>query len=196
MGTQWKRVSGRARYLRLYAGAVEELAERLPDGSEVHVWRQDGKWVLLAFAGTAGTLSAHVSYRDQGRALAAARQWVAGRRAWAEHIAARRRERTAYRTTLEPGRILKDTWGYEQTNVDYYQVVAVSASRRTVTIRKIAARSLETGWLRGDCWPLADQFLGPPMVKIVSQGETVKIHDWGSWASPWEPKADHWTAYA
>ena len=42
-------------------------------------------------------------------------------------------------------------WGYDQTNIDYYQVVEVSASRKTVKIRPIAQRSVDGEQYMTDC---------------------------------------------
>ena len=190
--------AARDSFLGMYREQVPALHERLPDGSDVRVYSAPrDRAILLAFFGTAGKPRAHVSYRKIETAIEAARQLLASQVLHVERIATERQTRSAFRTTLEPGRVLKSTWGYDQTNVDYYQVVAVSDSRQSVTIRPIAVRSVEDGpWMTGHCWPLADQFTGPEMVKRVSPGERVKVRDWGAYASPWEPKADRWTAYA
>lgn len=198
--TAEQRLTGRQRYYRMYEQATKLVQDECADGTAVRLYAQPNvtgelRYYLIAFAGTSGKPAAHVSYRDEGRARVAAAQFLDGRKAHAERVAFTRTARRRFQTTLEPGRILVNTWGYDQTNVDYYQVVEVSPSRRSVVIRKIAARSTEEGWLQGSCWPLADEFIGSPMLKRVGEGESVKIHDWGSWARPWTPKADHWTAY-
>lgn len=46
----------------------------------------------------------------------------------------------AERERFKVGALLVNSWGYEQTNVDYYQVVARSKSGATVTLRQIEAR--------------------------------------------------------
>ena len=119
-----------------------------------------------------------------------------GRNAHQERVTQHRAERQAFRTALMPGSVLVNSWGYDQTNIDYYQVVAVSETGRSVTIRPIAARSHEDGFMQGTCWPLADHFTGPEMVKRVGPGDSIKVHDWGSWAHLWTPGLNRWTAYA
>jgi hypothetical protein len=188
------RAASRASYTaRITAPA---FSVSLPDGSLALAYEEHGKAFGIAFAGTAGKPSHYYRYRDLARAIEAAQQFLAGRRSHAERMTQRRTERTAYQTTLEPGTVLMSMWGYDQTNIDYYQVVEVSASRKTVKIRPIAQRSVNgEHYMTGSCWPLADHFTGPAMVKRIGQGDCVHLTSYSS-ASPWTPKADHWTAYA
>lgn len=194
MDTPAARSASRASYLHRITAPT--FSESLPDGSLAMAYEEAGRAYGIAFAGTAGRPSHYYRYRDMARAIEAAQQFLAGRRAHAERTAARRAERTAYQTKLQPGTVLRSMWGYDQTNIDYYQVVEVSASRKTVKIRPIAQRSVDgEQYMTGSCWPLADHFTGPAMVKRISQGDCVHLTSYSS-ASPWEPKADHWTAYA
>jgi hypothetical protein len=204
LDTPDKRAASRASYTaRITAPA---FTESLPDGSLVLAYEEGGKAFSIAFAGTAGKPAHHYRYRELpggagrpaplARAIEACQQFLAGRRSHAERVGQRRTERTAYQTTLEPGTVLMSMWGYDQTNIDYYQVVEVSASRKTVKIRPIAQRSVDgEQYMTGSCWPLADHFTGPAMVKRIGQGDSVRLTSYSS-ASPWTPKADHWTAYA
>lgn len=65
------------------------------------------------------------------------------------------------------GSILYDSWGYEQTNVNFYQVIEVKA--KSVVIREIAAKSVkQTSADSGRCKPVANEFVGEPMVKKIS----------------------------
>jgi len=176
---------------------VRELTA--PDGSLVVIYTRPElapKCFLLAFSGTAGKTTAHYSYRTVEQAEKYAADFLAGRNAHQARVEEHRAERTRFRTSLKPGTVLVNSWGYDQTNIDYFQVTAVSSTGRTVTIRPIAGRSHEDGFMQGTCWPLADHFTGPEMIKHVRPGDSVKIHDWGSYAHPWQPKPDRWTAYA
>ena len=49
------------------------------------------------------------------------------------------------------------SWGYEQTNVDWFEVVAVG--KATIKIRKIASLSSDNGGGSGKCQPVRGQFL-------------------------------------
>lgn len=63
------------------------------------------------------------------------------------------------------GDIAYSSWGYEQTNVDYYQVTAVS--RAMVTVQPIAAATEATGPYTGVARPLRDQFTGPAIRRKI-----------------------------
>lgn len=63
------------------------------------------------------------------------------------------------------GDIYYSSWGYEQTNIDWYQVTRVDG--KTVYIRPIAAHVQETGFMTGPSEPVRDHFTGPEEKKIV-----------------------------
>ena len=106
--------------------------------------------------------------------------------------------------TLTVGDVLVASWGYEQTNYDYYQVTGL-VGRRSVQIRELAQQSAETGFLQGDCVPRKNVFKGEPMTKQVNPQNAIKVKRWGVWARKKEAteiagmqvfKPDHYTAYA
>lgn len=67
---------------------------------------------------------------------------------------------------VDVGDIFMASWGYDQTNIDYYQVTRV-ISAATIEIRKIGAVSWETEYLQGRSVPAPDSFIGEPMRKRV-----------------------------
>ena len=71
---------------------------------------------------------------------------------------------------LVVGDVLSAMWGYDQTNVDYYQVTRTSD--RCVWVRPIAAESKETASMQGDCVPRPGAFLknGKETRHIVNHG--------------------------
>lgn len=109
--------------------------------------------------------------------------------------------------SLKVGDILRCSWGYDQTNIDYYEVVSLNGETM-VTIREIAAQSESTAWLQGNSVPSPGRFIGKPMRrKVFDWGKTVgvSINSFSS-AYRMEPVAEvagvkvfessHWTAYA
>ena len=58
------------------------------------------------------------------------------------------------------GDIFRCSWGYDQTNVDYYEVVSVSASRKTVHVLKVGAKFVSQGGPAGNrVRPVAGSYL-------------------------------------
>lgn len=110
----------------------------------------------------------------------------------------------AKQEALKVGDVLQCSWGYEQTNIDYFQVVELFG-KRGVVIRKIACESVDTEFMQGRSVPAVDQFIGEPMRKQVSDSGSVKIYSFAS-AYKMEPvmvaglpvgyRSSSWTAYA
>lgn len=187
----------RDRIIHAWYPSVDPLwHQTAEDGSDVRVYPMREKFVLLAFLGTAGKPAQHVIYRRLEDAQRVAEEIIGGRAAHAERKASERAARQAFRTTLQVGSVLTSSWGYDQTNIDFYEVVGVSPSRQSVTIRPIAQRSVPDQWMQGTCWPLAGEYTGPESTHRVGEGESVKVRDWGVWARPWKGELRRWTAYA
>lgn len=94
---------------------------------------------------------------------------------------------------LAVGDILYATWGYDQTNVDFYQVIRTTD--KTATIRMIAQETTSTGWCQGTALPCKDSFVDdePEMVKRVRQGDCITIR--GHSASRWHGRPVSWSSY-
>ncbi len=89
-------------------------------------------------------------------------------------------ERMAQRNkpnSLKEGDILSYSWGYDQTNVDFYQVVATT--KKSVKLRPIQQNTKETGFMAGHTEPVKDAFVGERVLtKRVTFGDTVSM-DYG-----------------
>ena len=139
----------------------------------VYTWHDPNKGhLLLAYRGRRTKPDAYYLYHG-----AEARD----QRAAAYVEAAEERLRKAATEKAQPnplnvGDLLRSSWGYEQTNVDYYQVTATT--KRGVTIRPIAAKQVETtGWASDRCAPDKDNFVGEPMkkrVRLYTVGDEVR----------------------
>jgi hypothetical protein len=101
------------------------------------------------------------------------------------------------------GDLCHTSWGYDQTNVDAFQVTEVK-SRTTIFVRAIGGKVEETGWAQGKFTPVKDQFIGQPIMVVVG----FHFYKWNatvseSWAvkghSLYETKpgqAHHFSSYA
>ncbi len=79
---------------------------------------------------------------------------------------------------LYVGAILRTHWGYDQTNVEFFQVTAL-IGERMVEVREIMQAVKDTGWCQHDCAPVHDEFIGPALRRKVSgyDGSSVKIDE-------------------
>ena len=58
---------------------------------------------------------------------------------------------------MKKGDILYSSWGYEQTNIDFFEVVKATA--KTVTVRKIKSEKTYTGDMSGTSKPVPGAFV-------------------------------------
>lgn len=131
---------------------------------------------------------------DQTAALEEKREVI--RQAQKEKKAA---ARAAIVNPYKVGDIFTESWGYDQTNVDAYQVVAVGA--RSVKLRKISLRHVETtSWASANVSPIKDAFLGEAFTKVLQPyGDNdpyVPSVSGHGWMRLWDGKPEHSSWYA
>lgn len=107
----------------------------------------------------------------------------------------REREKEA-RAAIQVGTILSRSWGYDQTNVDFYEVTAKSASGATVTFRKIAARGEgphPSGSMSDYVYPVPGDFVGEERTgRVGSSGVSLGN---GDHARPTSPEKRHFCSW-
>lgn len=97
-------------------------------------------------------------------------------REWMETVSANSgNRRKAKPRALEVGDVLSATWGYDQTNVDYFLVTAL-IGKTMVELVEIGADSIETGWMQGQCVPNPEFIKGKSM-RRKADGECVSVDD-------------------
>jgi hypothetical protein len=107
--------------------------------------------------------------------------------------AERRESRKAERHGLQLGDVLVSTWGYDQTNVDYYEVTRVM--ERAIEIRPIRAECVDPSLTTEGLFPVAGSYTGEPMRKIphVYDGRAYVTIESYAVASKWEGRPMHAT---
>ena len=104
----------------------------------------------------------------------------------AEYKAQQAAARKAEVTELKVGDILHYSWGYEQTNAQFYQVVEVKPSRKSVVLREIAREMVPGEGLSpmaGRSTPIKDKFIGAPFLKRAKKNHVSMDY---STASRWD----------
>jgi hypothetical protein len=104
-------------------------------------------------------------------------------------------KRKAFVHSLQVGAVLYSTWGYDQTNCDFYQVTRVIG--RCVMIRRIGAESVSSNGaaMTGSVIAMKDRFSGPELRKLVGENNSVKVSSF-SWASLWDGRPVGISSYA
>lgn len=130
--------------------------------------------------------SFHYRYRSAERRAEAIANCVDSRQKRHESKLKLQQERKAFKTTLVVGDILSTSWGYEQTNVEFFQVIKVKSAKRIV-IREVS-KMLTQDDDAHDCGtvvPSKDSFIGDEIEKTVTIGESVKFESYRR-ASKWD----------
>lgn len=126
-----------------------------PPGGAVYTYTREKNGVLMcyavAFRGTSARAEWHHCYKSDAQRAEHIDQFHRSIRGSAELRAARSAERSAWTNPLTAGAILYTSWGYDQTNVEFFAVTRVSGRRTWV--REIAAEYEATGFMSGRTWP-------------------------------------------
>lgn len=95
---------------------------------------------------------------------------------------------------IEPGSILRASWGWEQTNVDFYAVIRTT--KTSAIIRRIADRPESDGkmTLTGTKTPCPGEFTGPEIRRKI-RGDGLFISDY-EWARVWDGRPVGYSEYA
>lgn len=147
-----------------------------------------GSIVGMAFAGKAAKPSWHIIFKSQERLNLKIEESVASLEAHKAAIAKARAARYAPHG-LQVGQIFRSSWGWEQTNVNYYEVVGVRGQK--VELCEIAQEREESGMMSGECKPVPGAYIKKPISRMVSMASgkpSIRIHN-SSYAYLEEPVA-------
>ncbi len=141
------------------------------------------KFGLMGFAGRRQKPDFHFYYANEAARLAKGESYFAQ----IEVREAVEIDRRAKPHELKVGDVLRSSWGYDQTNVDYYQVLRV-IGKSMVEIQEIASDGYEDSEfaMQGQVVPMVGKFKGKPMRKRAD-GNSVRIASYAS-AYKIEPK--------
>ena len=98
--------------------------------------------------------------------------------------------------TVNVGDIFVSSWGYDQTNVDFYTVLTVK--NKTAVLVEIGKTLNYTGHMQGICIPNPKEVGNKPLTKrILSMNGSpyFKMASYAS-ASPWNGREQHFTEWA
>ncbi|EDJ7683689.1 hypothetical protein CH200_21630 [Salmonella enterica subsp. enterica serovar Kentucky] len=99
--------------------------------------------------------------------------------------------------TVSVGDVFASSWGYEQTNVNFYQVVSTHG-KKTVTVREIRAATHLTDSMVGYKIPVLDDFTGECLkrqVKVCLDELAIKIEDFETAYKTAPGKKHRFTSY-
>lgn len=130
------------------------------------------------------------------RTLAARDEAIArafkSRQAYLEYKREKREKELAMPRGVEVGDIFYTSWGYEQTNLDFYQVVGL-VGKVTVKLRKIAKDTTEQFRDAGYAVALPGEFVKDEIIRVQMRGGRGSID--GHILTKWDGKPKYWSSY-
>lgn len=128
---------------------------------EVYALERDGYFQAIAWRGKSTTPAFFYRFPTSEKRDAYVSKWVSdeaeSHRVRSEFKAKRAAEKKAFRHDFKVGEVLHSSWGYEQTNVEFYEIVAIS--EKQVSFREVAQRRERTGHDSGRCYPIKGEYL-------------------------------------
>lgn len=161
--------------------------------------------VAAAFGGKRAKPDWHYRFQDEARLKAKIEETLRGFMQSEERKAEWKAKRNAPHD-VQVGDVFCCSWGYDQTNIDYYEVTRVMGAM--VEIREIGCESVETEFMQGKSVPMRGSYIGEPIRKRVNMGGSEPSLAVRSYANAYRMKpiakvgnapiyeASHWTAYA
>jgi hypothetical protein len=164
------------------AGSREEVDEA--SGTVFYLWENGDKFLLKGYQGKSSKPIANYYFRSESSRSGYMEKLKDQYRSRQESKDQRKQERAEFKHELKVGDILDSSWGYDQTNVDFYQVISVTD--KSVVIREIGSRTVRSDGSGSDyVVPVPDHFTGKAMVKRVSPRNTLRLTSYSS-ADKWD----------
>lgn len=189
-----REVFPRSFYIPKDAPNLKQLDEGKDLGLEFWSYEDEKGGIYgMAFWGKANKPLWHYRFRDMSQFEKKVRETIDSRKSHVDRIEQRRQERVQYKHNLKVGDILISSWGYDQTNIDFYEVVEVG--EKSVKIREIDGRTLPSNEPSQDkVVPAPGRYKGPVMTKMVGTGDSVKVRSF-AWAHKWDGTPAYQTAF-
>lgn len=181
---------------RIPENAVEYsvTSEVTKDLATVYLWQQtNGIWVIRKYRGIKPKHCGFYGYRNKENAEKDAKDWIKMYQNMADQNAEYNRKVKAFVRDVVVGDILFGSWGWEQTNCDFYEVTGL-VGKKSVKIRHIAESREYTNDMQGTCVPMPGKYIGDEITKVYGY-HGVKIHDYLT-VSKWDGLPKSWSSYA
>jgi len=179
---------------------VRDQKPYVPRGTDQVVYQYDGedrngrpKYVAIAFQGKSQKPLYHYSFRSEAQREKHIEDSADGRRRTLEEKERRKKERREFKHEFNVGDILYSAWGYDQTNVDFYEVTRLAGAKQ-IEIREIAQKVARRAEGADYVVAVPGRYTGPPKRKRVSPGHSVRLTSY-SHAYKWDGKPKYQTAW-
>ena len=166
--TAENRLKQREMYINLYNLRMTEYPEI--DATIGISTDKQNRPIAIGFTGTKGKPDFYYYFEDETRREKYINKFIEEQKKNLEYKAERKAKKQApaiYQVPFKPGDIIYNSWGYDQTNVDFYQVTRCTKS--SVFIRPIKAEYASSAGcdMAAYVTPLKNEFTGEEIRKKI-----------------------------
>jgi hypothetical protein len=174
----------------------------IPEGTDMAVWKYEvpspgGDVILyyaIAFVAKQNKPLFHYRFRDSAHRDREIEKAAENRRLMIKVKEERQQERREFKHDLKEGDILYSSWGYDQTNCNFYEVIKV-LGQKVIEIRELAQKTVRAEGVGDYVVPTPGQYArhSRPMRKQVAPGNSVRIESYAH-AHKWDGKPKYQTS--
>jgi hypothetical protein len=175
-------------------------------GTDLSIWTYEAaetakgpRFLAIAFQGKQSKPLWHVSFRTEDARDKQIQQTIDSRKKSLAFKEQDKKDRSfdSLKTPVKPGDLFYSSWGYDQTNIEYFQVVEVKG--KYAILREVAQKTKgDAGGPQAEMVvPVPDKFIGQPERHLIQvyKGEPHFTLDSVRSASPWDGRPHSQTAF-
>ena len=169
-----------------------------PEGTDLAIWtwtgtegKAAGKLYAIVFQGKAAKPLWYHTFSSEAGRDAYIERTVKTRKDVIQRAQARKELQQQFQHTFKVGDILYASWGYDQTNIDFFQVVGTT--EKTVSVREIDSKTVGGSQGTDYVMPVPDHFTGPVISRRPNPQGSLAIKSF-IYAYSWDGKPKHQTA--
>lgn len=138
----------------------------------IEVWTTPCARIVKVFAGKKSKSNYYHSYNTPQRAEESLISFINRLQSNFELTQAEK-QKTKESHTLQVGDVLRSSYGYNMTLINYYQVIEL-VSKSSVIVRELKQQKSGEGW-SGKCAPVINEFIDEPVKMRVCAGNSIKF---------------------
>lgn len=164
-----------------------------PEGTDLAIWTYEhgGRLMGVAFQGNQSKPIWHYRFRSEAERDRQVQGTIAARKRAIESKAEAVKKRREFRHSIQVGDIYYTSWGYDQTNVDFYQVIDVR--EKSITVREVEKKTVVDQGPHTEVVPVPNDWKGAPQTRVPSPSGGFKAD--GHYASKWDGRPKHETGW-
>lgn len=162
-----------------------------PQGTDLAIWTWEvGDRILgIAFQGKSNKPLFFNRFSNEAQRERTISEAIRDRKSQMARKVTQQEERRNFKHDIQPGDIYYTSWGYDQTNVDFYEVVA--ASDKSISVREVESKTVSSERGADYVSAVPGKYVGSLMKKVPSaHGFRVD----SAMATKWDGKPKYQTA--